>query len=68
MNDSWCKSLRYKGQNISGGAARNVRISMAGGMDTILNDIVTQAWNAATLAANKADGGKVIQMPKRKVS
>ena len=68
MSDSWCESLYYKGQKLSGGAARNVRISQSGGMDTIISNIAIQAWNAATSNANKADGGKVIQMPKRKVS
>ncbi|MDL2210478.1 hypothetical protein LJC26_06715 [Desulfovibrio sp. OttesenSCG-928-O18] len=70
MSDSWCGPLHYKGKKISGGAARNARIANAGGMDEIIDeitrDVATKAWNAATLAANQADGGKVFQMPKRR--
>ena len=38
MKCSWCKSkfLPKKGYAVSGAAARNVRISEAGGMDAIL--------------------------------
>lgn len=66
MNDSWCERLYYKGKYIFGGAARNARISNSGGMDEIVKDVATLTWNAATLAANQADGGKVVQMPKRR--
>jgi len=65
MKDSWCEALWYRGKKIFGGAARNARIGNAGGMDEIIQNIATQVWNAATLAANRADGGKVIQMPKK---
>lgn len=36
MKDNWCSALISNGQKISGGAARNVRIKNAGGMDEIL--------------------------------
>lgn len=65
MNDSWCEALWYRGKKIFGGAARNARISSAGGMDSIIKNIATEAWNAATFAANQTDGGKIIQMPKK---
>lgn len=65
MQDSWCERLYYKGKYIFGGAARNARISNSGGMDEIIKNVGIQVWNAATLAANQADGGKVFQMPKR---
>lgn len=36
MKDSWCKPVLAKtGSVVSGGAARNVRIAAAGGMDEI---------------------------------
>lgn len=66
MNDSWCKTLFYRGRILTGGAARNVRISASGGMDEIIKNIATQVWNAATLAANKAGGGNVFQMPEQR--
>lgn len=65
MSDSWCEALWYRGKKIFGGAARNARISSAGGMDEIIKNIATQVWNAATLAANRSGEGKVIQMPKK---
>lgn len=69
MKDSWCERLYYEGKYIFGGAARNARISNSGGMDEIIKDVATQIWNAATSAANRANGGKVFQIPKpRKVS
>lgn len=47
MNDSWCKKVRASTGNIvSGGAARNVRIAAAGGMDEILEDAVAAGTRA----------------------
>ena len=66
MKDSWCSSLHYKGKKLSGGAARNVRISSYGGMDKIIEDVAIQILNKATLAANQAENGKIIQMPKQR--
>lgn len=66
MNDSWCERLYYKGKYIFGGAARSARIGNSGGMDEIIKKVATQIWNEATLAANQTDGGKVVQMPKRR--
>lgn len=65
MKDSWCSPLHYQGNKIYGGAARNARIKHAGGMDEIIKNIATQAYNEATLAANRANGGNVFQMPKQ---
>lgn len=53
MRDSWCKPVRAKtGAIVSGGAARNVRIAAAGGMDEIIEDV---AKNAAREALDRAE-------------
>jgi hypothetical protein len=44
MMDSWCSPVRAKSGNlVSGGAARNVRISGAGGMDQIIEQVAREA-------------------------
>lgn len=51
--DSWCRPIRAKsGARVSGGAARNVRIAAAGGMDEIVEEV---ARNAASEALARAD-------------
>jgi len=51
--DSWCRPVRAKtGTVVSGGAARNVRIAAAGGMDEIVDRI---ARNAAREAFEHAE-------------
>lgn len=46
--DSWCSPVRAKtGVVVSGGAARNVRISDAGGMDKIIEDVARDAARRA---------------------
>ncbi|WP_031598874.1 hypothetical protein [Ferrovum myxofaciens] len=51
--DAWCRPVRAKtGQLVFGGAARNVRIAAAGGMDAIVLRI---AKNAAREAFEQAD-------------
>lgn len=53
MKDSWCRPVLAKtGKVVSGGAARNVRISDAGGMDSIVEDV---ARCAARSALERAD-------------
>lgn len=53
MKDSWCTPIRAKtGAIVSGGAARNVRIAAAGGMDEIVEDV---ARNAAREALDRAE-------------
>jgi hypothetical protein len=55
MTDSWCKPIRSKnGTVVSGGAARNVRIAAAGGMDTIVEEVAAEAAKAALERANMA--------------
>ena len=55
MTDSWCKPIRSKnGFVVSGGAARNVRIATAGGMDTIVEEVAKEAAKAALDRANIA--------------
>lgn len=55
MTDSWCKPIRSKnGTVVSGGAARNVRIAAAGGMDTIVEEVASEAAKAALERANMA--------------
>lgn len=61
MKDKWCKKLKLEnGKSISGGAARNVRIAAAGGMDNILYEV---AHEAATLALHRAD--EILNPPKK---
>ncbi|SFC09386.1 hypothetical protein [Pseudoalteromonas denitrificans] len=46
--DSWTAPLIREGKKkISGGAARNVRISKSGGMDSIITDTLNYALNKA---------------------
>jgi hypothetical protein len=53
MKDSWCRPVVAKtGNVVSGGAARNVRISNAGGMDSIVEEV---ARDAARSALERAD-------------
>lgn len=53
MMNSWCKPVPAKtGNVVSGGAARNVRISDAGGMDRIIDQV---AHSAARQALELAD-------------
>ena len=55
MTDSWCKPIHSKnGFVVSGGAARNVRIATAGGMDTIVEEVAKEAAKAALDRANIA--------------
>jgi hypothetical protein len=50
--DKWCLALKREGKpTISGGAARNVRISESGGMDNIVLNAVEFAINRANLLA-----------------
>ncbi len=37
MKDSFCKPLFHNGKTIYGGAARNVRIKRAGGLENMIN-------------------------------
>lgn len=53
-SDSWCAKVVCKnGTEVSGGAARNVRIAALGGMDFIVADVVrdTLARAEAAIAA-----------------
>ena len=53
MKDSWCTKIRAKsGVFVYGGAARNVRISNAGGMDEIIREV---AEDAARMAISRAE-------------
>lgn len=54
MMDSWCSPVRAKTGNIvSGGAARNVRISDAGGMDEIIEQVARDAARRALELADR---------------
>lgn len=57
--DSWCKKLRLNGKTIAGGAARNVRIARAGGMDSIIADAVRYALDRANEAVQGTKRAKV---------
>lgn len=63
--DSWCRPVRAKsGVVVSGGAARNVRIAAAGGMDDIIEDV---AKRAAREALERADQAVRIRRPRLRV-
>jgi len=51
MKDSWCEAFSCKGKVISGAAAREARISSAGGMDNILRETAQLAFNSALTLA-----------------
>ena len=53
MKDNWCKPLKFRGKLISGGAARNVRISQSGGMEEILQAVAREAAENALNRANE---------------
>lgn len=41
MKDNWCKPLQMPdGKTVSGGAARNVRLAAAGGVEQVLRDFL----------------------------
>ena len=53
-SDSWCSPVRAStGAVVSGGAARNVRISARGGMDEIITGAVRHALEAADVAVRE---------------
>lgn len=53
--DSWCSPIRApSGVVVSGGAARNVRIAAAGGMDEIIEVTAREAARAALQRADLA--------------
>ena len=57
MNDNWCSSITTpEGVPLSGGAARNHRIRLRGGMDNICKDIAEFAARMALQQANFAVG------------
>ena len=57
--DSWCKKMKLDGKIIAGGAARNVRIARAGGMDNIIADAVQYALDRANAAVRGMKRAKV---------
>jgi len=66
MRDTWCKPIFVDGRMLYGGAARNVRIAAAGGMDAILDRVArrvgSEVWDEATRAARGFHGDNVIQL------
>lgn len=66
MSDSWCNSIFVGGRMLYGGAARNVRIAAAGGMDVIIERVARkaarEALDDATRAARRSHGDNVIQL------
>jgi hypothetical protein len=54
MKDKYCSKLMHDGKIISGGAARNVRIKEAGGLENIIHHT---AQTAAFLTAQAIMGG-----------
>lgn len=67
MKDAWCSKLNYKGKDIYGGAARNVRISKSGGMEAIVQDVSRTTLEKANAAceSSKPASGVVIQFPNK---
>jgi hypothetical protein len=64
MRDSWCKPVLAKSGNVvTGGAARNVRLSELGGMDQIITDVARraaeEAWRMAEEAIHRSRRGSV---------
>lgn len=57
--DSWCQKLRLNGKTIAGGAARNVRIARAGGMENIIRAAVKYALELADAAVEGKRKAKV---------
>jgi hypothetical protein len=66
MRDSWCSAIFINGQKLSGGAARNVRIAAAGGMDEIIERAARkasrEAVEEASRAARRIHGDNIIQL------
>jgi len=53
MTDKYCSSMIHQGKKISGGAARNVRIKNAGGLEKMID---FSAKSAAILTAQQFMG------------
>lgn len=66
MKDPWCSPLRLPdGSIISGGAARNRRISVSGGMQTILTEVYEKATRQASGTYGK-DSETVVPFRRKK--
>lgn len=61
MTDSYCAPMMYRGNKIAGGAARNVRIKNAGGLEKMIN---VAAQQTALFMANQFIGGSTNQREK----
>ena len=60
MKDSWCTKLCLEdGRDLYGGAARNVRIARAGGMENIIRAAVKYALEMADAAVEGKRKAKV---------
>lgn len=66
MRDSWCSAIFVDGHKLSGGAARNVHIAAARGMDEIIERAARkasrEALEEAFRAARRIHGDNVIQL------
>lgn len=66
MIDRWCKKVRAQtGTVVSGGAARNVRIANAGGMEKILHDVAVDAATSALIRAENLSRRPRLQLVKK---
>ncbi|MDO8329803.1 MAG: hypothetical protein Q7T36_04960 [Fluviicoccus sp.] len=54
MSDSWCQPFWDGDKWLYGGAARNARIALAGGVQKICHDVATDAAHQALLRVEKA--------------
>jgi hypothetical protein len=59
MQDSWCSSIWDGTQFLSGAAAREYRLRMAGGVETVIRNTSTKAAENATREALETVNGAI---------
>lgn len=57
MQDSWCSPIWDGTQRLSGAAAREYRLSLAGGVETVIRNAANQAAEIATRQALQTING-----------
>lgn len=57
MQDSWCSPVWNGSQWLSGGAAREYRLGLAGGVETVIRSAATKAAEIATREALETVNG-----------
>lgn len=66
MKDRWCRQLELPdGRKVSGGAARNVRLSAAGGVEQVLRDFLNEIDERISGGTSQAQPTRPASRPSR---